>query len=77
MSKIQFIIGDGQPSTPLDGTNCYTNQDLISNSFSFYINGKGFMFEGKDYTLDYMGTVKFIGATLFNTDEQITILINN
>lgn len=73
---IQFQIGDGQPSTPINGTPLYSNSILLGKNFTFEKMGMGTLFEGIHYSKWYQGGVIFIDGALFSNGEFYTITIN-
>lgn len=71
----QFVIGDGQPNTPLNNSTVYTNA-LITSGLQLVIekNGYGTLVEGTDYDLSTNGfTLK--NGRVFSTDEIYNISV--
>lgn len=72
-APIQFKIGDGQPNTPINNTDSFTDARLKDGRFTYEKFGVGTMGLGVHYSLDYKGTVTFLNGQKFSTDEFYTI----
>ena len=71
INKIQFIIGDGQSFTPLDGTN-YMEYNF-PDTMLLHKNGYGNLFRGVDYMVDYKNTLILMNGEVFSNGEKYTI----
>lgn len=78
---IRFVIGDGNPNTPIAGTNLYSNAALAGLAATEYIairNGYGVCIEGRQIANQVGGGFLLIQAgDIFNSDpaEEWTIIM--
>lgn len=70
---IQFIIGDGKPGTPTNGTNIYSNATIKFLKYLISKNGYGYLIEDVNYERLSSGGFKLLGTNIFITDECFTI----
>lgn len=69
--SLTFTIGDGNPGTPIAGTDTYTNAALVAQ-MKVYRNGV-LLHDGVDYT-HVSGSFVLVSPDVFVTDDVYIVL---